>query len=116
MVIISAQISFSAVVRKGGFEPPRLSAPPPQDGVSASSTTSALAHSRPFFDGNARLAGTMIITDPSRRPGFYRVIGIVGQFRDCGNRFRLPPVHRAAIRAARGSADAGYLFGKPVYT
>jgi hypothetical protein len=30
------------LVRKGGFEPPRLSAPPPQDGVSASSTTSAL--------------------------------------------------------------------------
>src|ERR1700723_2252195 len=29
------------LVRKGGFEPPRLSAPPPQDGVSASSTTSA---------------------------------------------------------------------------
>src|SRR5450432_3156547 len=32
-----------ALVRKGGFEPPRLSAPPPQDGVSASSTTSARA-------------------------------------------------------------------------
>src|SRR5579863_9957752 len=31
------------MVRKGGFEPPRLSAPPPQDGVSASSTTSARA-------------------------------------------------------------------------
>ena len=31
-----------SMVRKGGFEPPRLSAPPPQDGVSASSTTSAL--------------------------------------------------------------------------
>ena len=30
------------MVRKGGFEPPRLSAPPPQDGVSASSTTSAM--------------------------------------------------------------------------
>src|SRR3954466_2816397 len=29
------------LVRKGGFEPPRLSAPPPQDGVSANSTTSA---------------------------------------------------------------------------
>src|SRR5437870_371593 len=29
------------MVRKGGFEPPRLSAPPPQDGVSANSTTSA---------------------------------------------------------------------------
>src|SRR5947209_19388335 len=29
------------MVRKGGFEPPCLTAPPPQDGVSASSTTSA---------------------------------------------------------------------------
>ena len=34
--------SYGFLVRKGGFEPPRLSAPPPQDGVSASSTTSAL--------------------------------------------------------------------------
>src|SRR5205807_6195576 len=34
---------FKILVRKGGFEPPRLSAPPPQDGVSASFTTSALA-------------------------------------------------------------------------
>ena len=33
---------MKSMVRKGGFEPPRLSAPPPQDGVSASSTTSAL--------------------------------------------------------------------------
>src|SRR5438477_6563466 len=29
------------MVRKGGLEPPCLSAPPPQDGVSANSTTSA---------------------------------------------------------------------------
>jgi hypothetical protein len=29
-------------VRKGGLEPPCLSAPPPQDGVSANFTTSAL--------------------------------------------------------------------------
>ena len=29
------------MVREGGFEPPRLSAPPPQDGVSANSTTPA---------------------------------------------------------------------------
>src|SRR5258707_15862561 len=35
------QIVNGMLVRKGGFEPPRLSAPPPQDGVSASSTTSA---------------------------------------------------------------------------
>src|SRR5580704_1577896 len=40
------------LVRKGGFEPPRLSAPPPQDGVSASSTTSAHVkqHHRGVFD------------------------------------------------------------------
>src|SRR6185437_15510167 len=30
------------LVRKGGLEPPCLSAPPPQDGVSANFTTSAL--------------------------------------------------------------------------
>ena len=36
------------MVREGGFEPPRLSAPPPQDGVSASSTTSALRLNRPI--------------------------------------------------------------------
>jgi hypothetical protein len=29
------------MVRKGGLEPPCLAAPPPQDGVSANSTTSA---------------------------------------------------------------------------
>ena len=29
------------MVREGGFEPPRLAAPPPQDGVSANSTTPA---------------------------------------------------------------------------
>src|SRR5882757_11102368 len=38
---IQALLTVNAMVRKGGFEPPRLSAPPPQDGVSASSTTSA---------------------------------------------------------------------------
>ena len=37
----SIQYTAIKLVRKGGFEPPRLSAPPPQDGVSASSTTSA---------------------------------------------------------------------------
>ncbi len=31
-----------SLVPKGGLEPPRVSPPPPQDGVSASSTTSAL--------------------------------------------------------------------------
>ena len=37
---------MNTLVRKGGFEPPRLSAPPPQDGVSASSTTSAREQAR----------------------------------------------------------------------
>src|ERR1019366_5135731 len=32
---------LKVLVRKGGFEPPRLTAPPPQDGASASSATSA---------------------------------------------------------------------------
>jgi hypothetical protein len=35
-------------VREGGFEPPRLSAPPPQDGVSASSTTPARQNLRTY--------------------------------------------------------------------
>ena len=39
--VLNYSIVKEFLVRKGGFEPPRLSAPPPQDGVSASSTTSA---------------------------------------------------------------------------
>jgi hypothetical protein len=50
---------LTKMVRKGGFEPPRLSAPPPQDGVSASSTTSALKSilCRPF-EGDQSPHGT----------------------------------------------------------
>src|SRR5471030_1625362 len=47
------------LVRKGGFEPPRLSAPPPQDGVSASSTTSALAYLQLQFG---------VVITPNRSP------------------------------------------------
>jgi hypothetical protein len=36
-------------VRKGGFEPPRLTAPPPQDGASASSATSARGEVKNFM-------------------------------------------------------------------
>jgi hypothetical protein len=42
MWTVFSVVNKGVMVRKGGFEPPRLSAPPPQDGVSASSTTSAL--------------------------------------------------------------------------
>ena len=54
-------------MRKGGFEPPRLTAPPPQDGASASSATSArgevkafsstLVLSRKFQNGSPYCAG-----------------------------------------------------------
>src|ERR1039458_6964284 len=54
------------LVRKGGFEPPRLSAPPPQDGVSASSTTSALK--TPAFHPIQRLA------DRLRPRCIYRIV------------------------------------------
>src|SRR5258708_31561002 len=37
------------LVRKGGFEPPRLTAPPPQDGASASSATSARGDEENIF-------------------------------------------------------------------
>src|SRR5437879_3764535 len=39
---------------KAGLEPARLAAPPPQDGVSANSTTSAKCY---FFSGAAGVAG-----------------------------------------------------------
>src|ERR1043166_3702438 len=41
MNVIMSSGSPNFMVRKGGLEPPCLSAPPPQDGVSANSTTSA---------------------------------------------------------------------------
>src|SRR5215475_4990964 len=45
--IISMLLVIKVLVRKGGLEPPCLSAPPPQDGVSANSTTSALCKGLP---------------------------------------------------------------------
>ena len=51
------------MVRKGGFEPPRLSAPPPQDGVSASSTTSAQAR-KTAVEANAIIANEACIARP----------------------------------------------------
>src|SRR5437867_1996473 len=41
-LILDSSNSSLVLVPKGGLEPPRVSPPPPQDGVSASSTTSAL--------------------------------------------------------------------------
>jgi len=53
------------MVRKGGLEPPCLTAPPPQDGVSANSTTSAfvaLMLSRPATYCNAAKWRSRFIT------------------------------------------------------
>jgi hypothetical protein len=49
------------MVRKGGLEPPCLTAPPPQDGVSANSTTSALHNLvvvKHFATSDSRLSPT----------------------------------------------------------
>ena len=67
-ISISGSKAFPILVRKGGFEPPRLSAPPPQDGVSASSTTSALLVLRPSSGRQgtgkgAKREGTSIIAN-----------------------------------------------------
>ena len=49
------------MVRKGGLEPPCLSAPPPQDGVSANFTTSARCKNRCFnYLAGPRLRVTLI--------------------------------------------------------
>ena len=71
------------MVRKGGFEPPRLSAPPPQDGVSASSTTSALAkkyrefhYSKGGYWARNLAASTQLGPCRRRRCGSYRINGV----------------------------------------
>ena len=51
-------LTYKFKMRKGGFEPPHLSAPPPQDGVSTGSTTSANALANQF-----------------RRPAYYSPVG-----------------------------------------
>jgi hypothetical protein len=48
------------LVRKGGFEPPRLTAPPPQDGASASSATSARGEVKKLCNARPRISrGTL---------------------------------------------------------
>ncbi len=54
------------MVRKGGFEPPRLSAPPPQDGVSASSTTSAYKTARKPHEGTEVCPKSLYTVEPER--------------------------------------------------
>ena len=46
-------VEFRVMVRKAGLEPACLAAPPPQDGVSASFTTSALPSKYSRYSGNA---------------------------------------------------------------
>src|ERR1700704_3348104 len=57
------------LVRKGGFEPPRLTAPPPQDGASASSATSARGKVRinPSTFCNAASAIRLLLFELFRR-------------------------------------------------
>src|SRR5438552_691598 len=79
-----------AMVRKGGFEPPRLSAPPPQDGVSASSTTSA--QGRNFLRrGCLNYSKQRFRRIPDRRTRIVkrRQFSVVGYF-ELGPFFQLP--------------------------
>ncbi len=66
-VIIFFSLGIS-MVRKGGFEPPRLAAPPPQDGVSASSTTSARYS---FSDAFKRVIAHCVVSIMVSRPANY---------------------------------------------
>jgi hypothetical protein len=93
------------MVRKGGFEPPRLSAPPPQDGVSASSTTSALCNFHALNNLN-RSASEGI----SGRTGFCTDLLHSTRVSGCG---WLPPVrqtasqpHPRAVHVAHGGFHA----------
>ena len=65
------------MVRKGGFEPPRLSAPPPQDGVSASSTTSALESRACELNPQGQLLPASRLSDPEVRYLYTRSIALV---------------------------------------
>src|ERR1700727_2028173 len=89
------------MVRKGGFEPPRLSAPPPQDGVSASSTTSALG--RTSSDEQSSLAAVHYskasYRDWRRQPE-------LGDFKEYEWICRVGAVHNA-IATARETVWAG---------
>jgi hypothetical protein len=61
------------MVRKGGLEPPRLSAPPPQDGVSANSTTSARCNYRAvnILARSTRESNSSLHPIPRRSLSFY---------------------------------------------
>jgi multidrug resistance protein, MATE family len=92
--------SDEIVVRKGGFEPPRLSAPPPQDGVSASSTTSArieTSSAEQHLDYSK--VATCVRQSPSRIDRGAQMFGIVtalmSSFRDLRHEFR--PTLRLAL-------------------
>ena len=85
-------------MRKGGFEPPRLTAPPPQDGASASSATSArgevkkLCVVRPWI-------GSRFLNDPTYFDGAGAAgAGAAGAGVDAG-----------AVGAGAAGADAGAL-------
>src|SRR5271170_7960085 len=91
------------LVRKGGFEPPRLTAPPPQDGASASSATSARGdeefyclrpgcivrafHKRPYFAGAgagaAGVAGAGADTGTAGAAGASGAAGVFDVFENC---------------------------------
>src|SRR4051794_37796432 len=94
------------MVRKGGFEPPRLSAPPPQDGVSANSTTSANLERFQRFIGYLRPTGRGVF----HRKSFKAYTDKRRKFKPSTCRYRaeidhrLPHSHPAAAHVPATSA------------
>src|SRR3569832_2514286 len=96
------------MVPTGGLEPPRLTPPPPQDGVSTNSTTSAI-----FFVrlSNADPTLNFFFTD-SARPGHRRVLlvcsaGVTAQVRLFSSRAARRAGGGAGGPAAGGGGGAG---------
>jgi len=93
-------------VRKGGLEPPRLSAPPPQDGVSANSTTSARQNLLNLNMGCVRAWPNLASGDPSRartRPALLTCVTCIATLYGVIISFR----HRGIERFFRTGSKAG---------
>src|SRR5215469_6268341 len=84
------------MVRKGGLEPPCLSAPPPQDGVSANFTTSALATERTH---NGLASRTQRHFKYNKRPDSFRSQYFTISVKPLGSRLA-PPTSAPSISSS----------------
>ena len=86
---------------KAGLEPARLAAPPPQDGVSANSTTSAFIGIRIRSSVSAISLGATVSAQPAEEPGPARsAVAVVAAAVERA----AAPVERAAVGLAARAA------------